>query len=112
MEVLKSVWNRIESDPAVVMAVIVAAINSTPVGDQSWQGYAAAIVTALLRFVVSPYYGAEGVKAERASSLVEPQAEPVVEPTGIIEPEEPLEPTTVQPKKTPTKKAPAKKKKV
>lgn len=46
-----AVWKRIINEPAVVVGVAVAAINATTV--QTWQGYASAIVFALVRFVVT-----------------------------------------------------------
>lgn len=48
---LKKLFLKIINEPAVVLGVVVAAINATTV--QTWQGYAAAITTALLRFVVT-----------------------------------------------------------
>jgi hypothetical protein len=46
--------DRLISEPAVTLAVVVAAINTAT--DQTWQGYATAIAIALGRFVVSPAY--------------------------------------------------------
>lgn len=52
LELLKRALARIVSEPAVVLGVVIAAVTATTT--QTWQGYAAAILTALLRFVVSP----------------------------------------------------------
>lgn len=52
MAFLKRTFRRIASEPAVTVGVVIAAANTAV--DQTWQGYAAAIATALLRFAVSP----------------------------------------------------------
>lgn len=52
MKTVKAIWNKIASEPAVTVGVIVAAVNSAV--DQSWQGYASAVGIALFRFAVSP----------------------------------------------------------
>lgn len=44
--------NRVASEPAVTLAVVVAAVNTAT--DQTWQGYVVAVAAALLRFAVSP----------------------------------------------------------
>lgn len=44
-------WKRIANEPAVVVGVVVAAVNATTV--QTWQGYASAVLIALVRFVVT-----------------------------------------------------------
>lgn len=49
---VKRAWNAIASEPAVTLGVIVAAVNTAT--DQSWKGYATAVVAALFRFAVSP----------------------------------------------------------
>ena len=46
--------DRIVSNPALVLATVVAAVNSTPVGEQTWQGYGAAVGIAVLRWAVIP----------------------------------------------------------
>ena len=51
VELLRKTLARLVNEPAVVLAVVVAAVNS--VTDQTWQGYAAAVGTALLRFIVT-----------------------------------------------------------
>ena len=52
---MKTIWNRIITEPAITLAVIFA-VTSVAV-DSSWHLYAAAGVTALLRFFVSPAQG-------------------------------------------------------
>ena len=54
---------RIVREPAVILGVVVAAINTTQ--DQSWEGYGVAVATALLRFLVSPAYGPVESTSER-----------------------------------------------
>ena len=49
---LKTVINRIAREPAVTLGVVVAALNTAT--DQTWKGYAVAVVIALGRFAVSP----------------------------------------------------------
>lgn len=49
---MKRIFQRIASEPAVTVGVAVAALNTAT--DQTWQGYATAVVIALLRFAVSP----------------------------------------------------------
>ena len=53
---LDKMWRQVVSNPTVILGVIVAAVNTTPVGDQSWQGYASAIGIALVRYFTEPYY--------------------------------------------------------
>lgn len=65
VEGFKALFRRVLHEPAVVLAVVVAAINTTI--DQTWKGYLVSVGIALLRFVVSPVYG-------------EPKPEPVPEP--------------------------------
>lgn len=55
MEYVKRVLNKIVREPAVTLGVVVAAVNTAQ--DQSWRGYALAVLIALGRFVVSPAYG-------------------------------------------------------
>lgn len=52
MKLIKPIWNRIASEPAVTVGIIVAAVNTAV--DHSWQGYASAVGIALFRFAVSP----------------------------------------------------------
>jgi urease accessory protein UreF len=52
MSTIKKVIQRIASEPAVTLGVVIAAVNASV--DQTWQGYAVAVVVALLRFAVSP----------------------------------------------------------
>jgi len=52
MKPLATIYHKIADEPAVTLAVVIAAVNAVTV--QTWQGYATAVVTALLRFVVSP----------------------------------------------------------
>lgn len=42
---------KLGNEPAVILGVVVAAVNGAT--DQSWKGYAAAVAIALLRFVVT-----------------------------------------------------------
>ncbi len=49
---VKKVWNALAAEPAVTLAVIVAAVNATTV--HTWQGYATAVAVAVFRFAVSP----------------------------------------------------------
>lgn len=55
LSVLKAVWNRIASEPAVTFGVITAAVNTAT--DQSTKGYVLAVLIALFRFAVSPALG-------------------------------------------------------
>lgn len=59
--------DRIVSEPALVLATVVAAVNSTGAGEQTWQGYAAAIGIALLRFAVSPAKDRRDKQPDRSS---------------------------------------------
>lgn len=47
-----TIINKLLREPAVVVAVVIAGVNTAT--DHTWQGYAAAVLTALIRFVVSP----------------------------------------------------------
>lgn len=58
MNALKKLWLTVLNEPAVIVGVVIAAVNATTT--QTWQGYAAAIVTALLRFVVTGPITAQG----------------------------------------------------
>lgn len=49
---MKAIINKIVSEPAVIAGVVIAALNAATV--QSWEGYTAAVVAALVRFVVTP----------------------------------------------------------
>lgn len=49
---LKAAWAKVSGEPAVVLGVVIAAVNGAT--SQTWQGYAAAVAVALLRFVVTP----------------------------------------------------------
>ena len=49
---LAKLFNALLHEPAAVVAVVIAALTSAT--DQSWRGYAAAVLAGLLRFVVSP----------------------------------------------------------
>jgi hypothetical protein len=51
---LARIWRRVVDEPAATLAVAIAAVNSTPVGEQSWKGYAIAVVVALGRWAVKP----------------------------------------------------------
>lgn len=42
---------KLANEPALILAVVVAAINGAT--DQTWKGYAVAIFIALLRFIVT-----------------------------------------------------------
>lgn len=56
LHVLEVLGRKFISNPPVIAAVVVAAINTTTVGDQSWQGYATAILVALVRQFTKPYW--------------------------------------------------------
>lgn len=56
---LRAFWLRVKNEPAVVLAVAIAAVNTAT--DQTWAGYAAAVATGLLRFLV---FGPESVEKE------------------------------------------------
>ena len=49
---MKTIWNRLITEPALAAAagIAIAGVAS----DSNWKVYAAAAVTALLRFFVSP----------------------------------------------------------
>ena len=51
VELLRKTLARLSNEPALVFGVVCAAANAVTV--QTWQGYAAAIGTALLRFIVT-----------------------------------------------------------
>lgn len=55
MKFVRRAINRVVREPAVTLGVLVAAINTAE--DQTWRGYALAVLIALGRFVVSPAYG-------------------------------------------------------
>lgn len=50
MDFLKALARRVINEPAVVLGVVIAAINTAQ--DQTWKGYAVAVGVALLRFAV------------------------------------------------------------
>lgn len=52
MNPLKAIYKKVTEEPAVTLGVVTAAINAATV--QTWEGYAVAIATALLRFAVTP----------------------------------------------------------
>lgn len=52
VEFVKKCLNRIAREPAVTLGVVVAAVNTAD--DQTWKGYALAVIIALGRFAVSP----------------------------------------------------------
>lgn len=49
---MSKLWEKIKTEPAFVLAILLA-IATTATG-ADWKGYVAAIATAALRFVVSP----------------------------------------------------------
>ncbi len=48
---MKAILQKIANEPAVVLGVVIAAVNATT--NQTWQGYAASVAVALLRFLVT-----------------------------------------------------------
>lgn len=48
---MKTVWFKVINEPLVLFAIVIASLNATT--EQTWQGYAVAVITALLRFVVT-----------------------------------------------------------
>lgn len=44
-------WKKIANEPAVTVGVLIAGLNAATV--QTWQGYASAVLVALVRFVVT-----------------------------------------------------------
>lgn len=51
MTAFKRLFATIGNEPAVIVGVIIAAVNATTV--QTWQGYGSAVLAALVRFVVT-----------------------------------------------------------
>lgn len=47
---MNAIWDKIRNEPLVIIAVIFAGINAAT--DQTWQGYLAAVIVALTRFIV------------------------------------------------------------
>lgn len=53
-----TVFKKVANEPAVVLAVVVAAVNGAT--DQTWKGYAVAVLIGLLRFIVTGPVTANG----------------------------------------------------
>lgn len=82
---IRRLVDRIVSNPALVLATAIAAVEAVPAGDQTWKGYGAAVGVALLRFAVKPVVDRRD-RQRKTRRRRTPAASSVIPPIGPYDP--------------------------